>query len=1412
MAGLLRAVWRHGFGLWPFRLGCGVGAFAPSSAPLHSAGAAVSRGSSRCLIYQTRLFTVATQETQEKGDAQEPSDSSVRIRQSQYFDWALNKLDNSIRRTGRITRTLLLRIFHDVCRTGYPSSNHALLLLRSCGSLLPELSLRDRTELAHTIWTKLKDLGVVYDVSHYNALLKVYLQNEHTFSPAEFLTKMEEANIQPNRVTYQRLIAAYCNKGDIDGASQILGFMKSKELPITESVFSALVTGHSRAGDMDNAENILSVMKDAGIEPGPDTYVKLLNAYAEKGDINKIEETLEKIEKADNYLLDRDLMDIIFTLAKAGYPQYVQNILEKMRYDRGYIPDAMNLSLNLVTQGLEDTAFEVLKSFPTLSLDTQNGNDMDRGNFFLQHCVNIEKPVTKLKHFCDELKGANFHTAPLQFTLRTALELKKDALAIDLMKIMKKEGLPVRPHYFWPLLAEHQKQKNVQGTVEILKAMYEMQVEPDVETYTEYVLTNVDDISSLNNLLKEQGCPVKTKALSASEIRHEAAKGRLDKVLAILTSADTPSMDLILFRGSLVQGFRRCDDVALWSQITELLYKDGRYCQTPPGPTEAAGYFLYSLIDSMSDSEVQAKEERLRQYFHQLKKMNIVIPPNIFRGICNLLDSRHVPELIKDVILLTDREKLSQTRFVGLPVSELEEKLTQFKAENQPVGGILKQLILAVCSEENMQKALELKARYEPDMVVGGYASLINLCCRHDNAEEAMNLKKELSRKDSSVVLDATKYVALVKVLVKCGRLEDAINILKEMKEKDVPIKDTTVVSFFHLLNGVALRGDVEAVNQLHESIVALGLAKPTGNLCSPLTTVHLEKDDLPAAVESMFDCYKKYGHLPRIHDVLCRLIEKGDTDLLQKAMDFMSQERGEMLLLYDLFFAFLNTGKYKEAKKIIETPGLRARPGRLRWFAEKCIANNNVEAMENLVELTEKLFECDRDEMYYYQLKLCKQNNDGQRADAIWTKMQEENAIPRERTLRLLADILKMNNREVPFDVPEAWYDEEVYPTLSSSLQPSEHPSELPSDPRKKIFILCKKDKAEEAYHILLEEQKKGIMLDSPGYSVLIRSLLSEGYLEEALSVKNIAETHIKGFVLNDAASSLLIITQVRRDYLKDAMSSLKTLLESGGVPSRLAVTRIVQALAQKGDLQSICAVEKMIGSLSSSIKLSHMLFINNTVLAHIKNNNLDGAIEYLEPLFTSGELRSELASSSIAFVCRKLIEEKVEPALERLSAMTERLANQFGVYRPVTDLFLQYINAGRVDDARFLLERCSAISEQKRNLMAFIAETSRQPGQVHKIKSLLELIPDFPDMNSIYSFLMKSYALDGDVASAKALYEKMKAEELHPDELFLKRLAVLLKSAGETVPFAEPPESFKFYADKLRKEREEYSSSDED
>ncbi|KAM8942062.1 leucine-rich PPR motif-containing protein, mitochondrial [Lycaon pictus] len=1340
------------------------------------------------LLSQARPYAIAV----EKNNFLQEEPTSHRRNTSQ-FDWALMRLDNSVRRTGRIPKTLLQKVFDNTCHSGSPGGNQALLLLRSCGSLLPELQLSERTEFAHRIWDKLQKLGTVYDVSHYNALLKVYLQNEYKFSPTDFLAKMEEANIQPNRVTYQRLIAAYCNAGDIEGASKILGFMKTKDLPVTEAVFSALVTGHARAGDIQNAENILTVMKEAGIEPGPDTYLALLNAYAEKGDIDHVKQTLEKVEKSDLYLMDRDLLQIIFSFSKAGYSQYVPEILEKITYERRYIPDAMNLILLLVTEKLEDTAFQILLACAASREDHLS----DFGSFFLQHCVTMNTPAEKLKDYCKKLKESQMHTSPLQITLQCALVANKTDLAKALMKALKEEGFPVRTHYFWPLLAGHQKEKNVQGIIEVLKAMHDIGVSPDQETYINYVFPSFNNAKSARAVLQENGCLPESTVFSQAELRSEAVNGNLAYILSFLESNTLPISSSSL-RGSLSLGFRRCMDVNLWSKITELLYKDGRYCQEPPGPTEAVGYFLYNLIDSMSDSEVQAKEERLRQYFHQLKEMNVKITENLYRGIRNLLDSYHVPELIKDVNILVDREKIDSRKTMQLPSSVLETTLEKLKAENQPIGDVLRQLILALCSEENMEKALQLKAKYESDMVLGGYAALINLCCRHDNAEDALNLKQEFDRLDSSAVLDTSKYVGLVKVLGKHGKLQDAINILKEMKEKDVLIKDATLLSFFHILNGAALRGETETVKQLHEAIMTLGLAKPSTALSSPLVTLYLEKDDIGAALDVTIDCYGKYKVLPRIHDILCKLIQKGETDLIQKAMNFVSQEQGEMTMLYDLFFAFLQTGNYKEAKKIIETPGIRARSTRLQWFCDKCISTNQVEVLEKLVELTQKLFECDRDQLYYSLLKLYKINGDWQRADGVWNKMQEENIIPRAKTLRLLAEILRNSNQEVPFDVPELWYEDEKHSVNSS-------PSHAEINIQKDLLKACRQKKSKDAHTIYLKAQKQNIVLDSETYSSLIKLLLEKDSLVEAVQVKEFAETHIKGFTLNDAANSLLIITQVRRDYLKEALTTLKMALDLKQIPSRVAVTRLIQACAMKGDVESIQEIQKMVNGLEHSIGLSNMVFINNIALAQIKNNNIDIAVENIENMLTSGSQTMEPQYFGLSYLFRKIIEEQMEPAFEKISIMAERLANQFAVYKPVTDLFLQLLDSGKVDDARALLQRCGAIAEQTSIFLVFCIRNSQRPGKASTLKSLLELIPELVEKEEVYTSAMKSCVLDKDAVSAKVLYENLIARNIKLNDLLLKRYAVLLKNAGEPVPFTEPPETFKFYRKQLRDSRED-------
>lgn len=51
----------------------------------------------------------------------------------------------------------------------------------------------------------------------------------------------------------------------------------------------------------------------------------------------------------------------------------------------------MNLCLSLITHGHEETAFSVLKSLTGLLADSQTNDSPDLGNFFLRHCVNMDK-------------------------------------------------------------------------------------------------------------------------------------------------------------------------------------------------------------------------------------------------------------------------------------------------------------------------------------------------------------------------------------------------------------------------------------------------------------------------------------------------------------------------------------------------------------------------------------------------------------------------------------------------------------------------------------------------------------------------------------------------------------------------------------------------------------------------------------------------------------------------------------------------------------------------------------------------------------------------------------------------------------------------------------------------------------
>lgn len=56
----------------------------------------------------------------------------------------------------------------------------------------------ERMRLIKIVWQRLQDVGSEMNILHYNALLRVFVDNEYNFTPSNFLETIKSAGFEPN--------------------------------------------------------------------------------------------------------------------------------------------------------------------------------------------------------------------------------------------------------------------------------------------------------------------------------------------------------------------------------------------------------------------------------------------------------------------------------------------------------------------------------------------------------------------------------------------------------------------------------------------------------------------------------------------------------------------------------------------------------------------------------------------------------------------------------------------------------------------------------------------------------------------------------------------------------------------------------------------------------------------------------------------------------------------------------------------------------------------------------------------------------------------------------------------------------------------------------------------------------------
>ncbi|XP_022814416.1 leucine-rich PPR motif-containing protein, mitochondrial [Spodoptera litura] len=1072
----------------------------------------------------------------------------------------LQKLDAEVRRFGRITKKDIDEVFDEIKSKNDITSSQSLLVIRCCGELVPEELPEQRTLLVQKIWSVLIERGIPMDISHYNALLRVYIENEHQFSPAKFLEELERKGLQPNRVTYQRLMWRYCQEGDVEGATRVLEKMRELSMPVSEPVLNALVMGHAFHGDTDGAKAVLQTMAGAGLEPSNRTYTLLACGHAKNGDIDGIQEIIKTASEKDTQLTDRDLLEVIEHLAVSGHGDKVEQVIPLLQKGVGYNQDVCNVILRLLNKGQEQIAKTIMKTMPK---STNIEDTPFKGAFFVKQLLKLNKPADEVIKTCKELQEEGLVPKALFIAAEGSLQLGQAELALKLFKELKQEGMEIRQHFYWPLLVQKTKENDEEGLLQILREMSSNDFTVTGEALRDYVIPYlIKKDSPQNVILKLQIANVPT-IHAARNLMVELLDSGDIKGAAEIGLQYRPRGNYSLVGRSLINAVNKTKDVESFAKILHVISSK---------PSSLGEDVAANNEESQSDenSEIHEVGRIVRASVKGLVKPDMVeallrsvdskglrITTEAAESIEQFLGENMTKDLSQLLTKLSTTEMelvpIESTRKPGGPrtTAQMENQLAQLKNKGvNNLSRIQKQLLVAYIKDNNVSKVnsfLEELKQSKFELTTATLAQLFEFYCENDEVERALQCKVQLAEKEPDFVLNKYKLVQMAYALIRANRFDEAVVTLENHKHEDNTSGFMINSKCWQMLNTLAEQKNDAQVKQMTKMLIDNKYIEPSNIILGPSIKVHLLQNDIDGALTEFENCCKQYRSTPWKGELMKSLIMKEDATKLQWLADLSTQIHGEVNILHDLVLAFIECGRLRQARRILETPGLQTRHRRLDDACQRYVEDGKSEYLEGLLEATRELSNVDRSNIFYHLLVTYCKANETDKALGLWTLLQEEGEVPSDQFLTHLGNHLIAKNREVPFVIPQvntgtpkkSKNEGDVVEKIVSLREPSK-PTK--SDVSTHIETLTKDGQYSQALDVAMKSIEHGVVPKTGVLKFLLKCLAEEGNVEKIQQLGKYVNDSLKRRVTYDDKLTLAVFNRgAGSQHIDNVLESVK-------------------------------------------------------------------------------------------------------------------------------------------------------------------------------------------------------------------------------------------------------------------------------
>lgn len=1068
------------------------------------------------------------------------------VRDLSTLEKQLEVMDSNVRWRGRVAKEEMMQAFAALKRQSSVDEQSGLMLLRCCGSLLTKETTESRMKMLDTLWELLAKKGIEFKTSHYNARLRVQLENGHKFQVADVLAEMESSpNTVPNRVTYQFLISRYCEDGDVEGAKKILQHMKNEQIPIGEAVFNALMRGHLKQGDTTGFDEVLSAMKSYGLQPNSETYRSIIRCHAEKGDMSAIAEVLEAAENDSFNIMASHIVPAVVDLVENGHEGKIDELLTHARHPQNN--DTLNVVHQLIARGHDRAALSVYSLLdPEGSVrETVLAGGKSVLRCMIMHGRTLEELKPSMKWLIDNGRlEEDISTVGIY-----ALNCEQPGLAMDAFRSMKEQGMPVRPHFFWPIFKTGFKNKDLEGIYNAVSAMIELAAEsPDfVPTLYKHVFKPLLRAEHDPTLVvtKFQECGVKTNVINSIQLLQLLRTGQFEE--SVKFAENSPyKFESEMIKDAVFQGLQRKEE---WLNITDLMALI---------QSSVKGSMANNAVDNICNILVSRKEftsDDLTAMANKWIEKGLIISPRTLEYIQKKLEERGVASEVVESLdelkaIPRRREPLSGSDISQMSIEHLEKELSQRRPKDRDVRSLEKALLVKYASLGVVDKAEALYAKLQNEGFVF-QADVVRqmgiMTARYkEDLTGALKSIEELFTKHPEFHNFDMLILRTALLQISSGKHDDSLALLQkyhdlhgEHRSSDPGYIYIGVIQ--DLVIACSKNTTPEFTEKFVQSVFDHGYIKPGAyTILQSVVENFLEKEDYEGLVKVLEKYEREYSRVPCYGRVFRALIEKEDAEKLQKVVDLVSAIQDEMAVLQQLAITFVECKKYKQAQKIIETPGLRASMPVLSQGLDRLVQNRREEDVTALVTITKDLFGCDREEMLFSLIRVYaarKGEDSGQKCLDVLQSFEEEGIKPRPRTLRYLAKVLESVGSTVPFEVPR----------LASDGPVPETPLEKEASKALKtgdIEALCntfeKSSDTDSMSDAFLAEAAKFLARKQPGAPTRM-FLKSLGQNQCASALVQFIDSDVPNNSLTSFARQQRFIAEIKSGNAKETLSEMK-------------------------------------------------------------------------------------------------------------------------------------------------------------------------------------------------------------------------------------------------------------------------------